>query len=84
MWALVVDCKTGAAILDARFNFDWENQDNGWYWVYVGNSEDLCAQAPGYGQVCANTDSYNDEGLGLRFSICASAPPPPPSCGCWS
>jgi hypothetical protein len=80
MWLLAVDCKTGAVITDARFNFDWENEGSGWYWVYVGKNEDLCVQAPGYGQVCGNTDNYGS----MKATLCPSSPPPPPSCGCWS
>jgi hypothetical protein len=84
LWVLVRDCRSGAAILDARFNFDWSNQNNGWYIVYVGDFQYLCAQAPGYGQVCGNTSNYQDIGDYMWFNICAAPPPPPPNCSCWS
>ncbi len=79
MWIVVYNCKNGVRLTNATFTVAAYNNGNGLYYMYIGYGQNFCVGAPGYTTVCGNTDSY-----GSMYASLCPAPPPSPSCSCWS
>lgn len=77
MWMRVLRADTGVPITNARFNYNFYNDGNGWYWVYIGWNQSFICSASGFNSLWGSTDSYSYIVLWLTVYT----PPPPPSGG---
>jgi hypothetical protein len=59
MWIGLADAISGAAIINGQFSTPYANYGGGWYDVLIGSNSWLYAQAQGYNQGSAYTDSYD-------------------------
>lgn len=83
MWINVFNA-LGAPILNATVNYPAYNNGNGWYWVQVGNYQNVCVSAPGYRSLCQNSGTVPDHpsDLYIWYRLEAiPAPTPSPSPG---
>lgn len=85
MWCYVMTT-LGTPISNASFNFPTANEGSGWYWVQVGDYQNVCASAPGYYSTCGNDGTAPDNNsVYMWFKLAAiPTPPPPPYGNCWS
>jgi hypothetical protein len=85
MWINVFN-SLGVAIGNASVNFPAYNNGNGWYWVQVGDYQNVCVSAPGYYTLCANDGTVpNNSSLYMWYRLAAiPSQSPPPGGNCWS
>jgi len=82
----VVNNTLGTPITNATFNYQSINSvpPDGWYWVNVPDNAQLCANAPGFQQVCLAVGTGPSTGNYAWFRLPPIPPPPPTNCNCWT
>ncbi|HEX6290598.1 MAG TPA: hypothetical protein VFZ66_15520 [Herpetosiphonaceae bacterium] len=81
MWMLVTNASTGNVITNARFNYQFYNRGDGYYYVYIGWNQSFVCSATGYNSIWGSTDSYSSMWIALSVY---TPPPPPSSSSCWT
>jgi hypothetical protein len=70
VWIGVKNSRTGAAITNAYFNYDYQNYSAsgypGWYWVAVPQYAYLTAYAWGYNSATGYTNGYDSFNVYLQ------------------